>query len=197
MNLVIIKYNAGNTKSVEHALHRLGVQAVITDDAEQIRKADKIIFPGVGHAAPTMNYLKEKNLDKLIPSLTQPFLGVCLGQQLMCRHSEEGDTDCLDIFPVEVKKFVLSNPEFKIPQMGWNNLTALKSPLFTGLDEKSYVYFVHSYYCEINPYSIATCDYIDSFSAAIHMNNFYAVQFHPEKSAEAGSRILRNFIDLC
>lgn len=196
MNIVIIKYNAGNTKSVEHALHRLGAQPVITDDIEQIKKADKIIFPGVGHAASTMQYLKETNLDKVIKEIKQPFLGICLGQQLMCAHSEEGNVDCLNIFPIQVKKFQSENNAFKIPQIGWNNLYDLKSDLFQGIDDQSFVYFVHSYYCEMNPYNIATCDYILPFSAALQKDNFYAVQFHPEKSALAGQKIIQNFLEV-
>ncbi|MFN8237405.1 MAG: imidazole glycerol phosphate synthase subunit HisH [Chitinophagales bacterium] len=195
MQVVIIKYNAGNTKSVEHALHRIGIQPVISDDAEIIRSADKVIFPGVGHAESTMKHLRALQLDILIKQLKQPVLGICLGQQLMCAHSEEGDVDCLDIFPVKVKKFQ-SEPLFKIPHMGWNTIQELKSPLFSGLDEKSYVYFVHSYYCEKSDLSIATCDYILPFAAALQKDNFYAVQFHPEKSAEAGGKILKNFISI-
>lgn len=196
MNIAIIKYNAGNTKSVEHALHRLNIQPIITDDAEQIQQADKVIFPGVGHAETTMKYLKEKNLDKLIKELKQPVLGICLGQQLMCEHSEEGNVDCLNIFPVQVKKFQSINQQDKIPQTGWNNLYNLQSTLFKNIDENSFVYFVHSYYCELSEYTIATCDYILPFSAALQKDNFYATQFHPEKSADIGSRILKNFLFL-
>lgn len=196
MEIVIIRYNAGNTKSVEHALERLGIQAQVTDDAEQIRKADKIIFPGVGHAAATMAHLKEHKLDVVIRNVKQPFLGICLGQQLMCSHSEEGDVNCLGIFPVSVKKFVAEDRQFKVPQMGWNNLYDLKSPLFKEVQEDSFVYFVHSYYCEMSEYTIATCDYIHPFSAALQKDNFYATQFHPEKSADIGARILKNFVDL-
>jgi glutamine amidotransferase len=194
MNIAIIKYNAGNTKSVEHALHRLGIQPVITDDAEQIQQADKVIFPGVGHAEATMQHLKEMKLDKVIKELKQPVLGICLGQQLMCRHSEEGNTDCLDIFPIMVKKFKTSDLQYKIPQIGWNNLADLKSPLFNNITEQSFVYFVHSYYCEHSEYSIATCNYILPFAAALQKDNFYALQFHPEKSAEVGNKIIENFI---
>ncbi|HOY41894.1 MAG TPA: imidazole glycerol phosphate synthase subunit HisH [Chitinophagales bacterium] len=194
MNIAIIKYNAGNTKSVEHALHRLGIQPVITDDAEQIQQADKVIFPGVGHAEATMQHLRELKLDKVIKELKQPVLGICLGQQLMCKHSEEGNTDCLDIFPIMVKKFETADLQYKIPQIGWNNLTDLKSPLFNKINEQSFVYFVHSYYCENSEYSIATCNYILPFAAALQKDNFYAVQFHPEKSADVGNKIIENFI---
>ena len=194
MNLVIIKYNAGNTKSVENALHRMNIQPIITDDIELIQKADKVIFPGVGHAAPTMHFLKEKKLDTIIKNLKQPVLGICLGQQLMCEFSEEGKVDCLGIFPVQVKKFDLDTKQYKIPQIGWNSIYDLRSPLFNGLTENSFAYFVHSYYCEISPYTIATTDYGHPFSAALHKDNFYAVQFHPEKSADVGNKIIENFI---
>ena len=196
MNIAIIKYNAGNTKSVEHALHRLGIQPIITDDIEQIQNADKVIFPGVGHAETTMQHLKDKKLDILIKNLKQPVLGICLGQQLMCSHSEEGNVDCLNIFPVQVKKFQSTDNQFKIPQIGWNNLYNLKSPLFKNIDENSFVYFVHSYYCEQSEFTIATCDYIHPFSAGLQKDNFYATQFHPEKSADIGNIILENFITI-
>jgi glutamine amidotransferase len=196
LQVAIIKYNAGNTKSVENALHRLGMQPVITDIQEEILSADKVIFPGVGHAETTMQHLKEKRLDALIRNLKQPVLGICLGQQLMCAHSEEGNIDCLNIFPVMVKKFQASDKTDKIPQIGWNNLEYLKSPLFKDIDSSSFVYFVHSYYCELSDYTIATCDYILPFSAALHRDNFYATQFHPEKSASVGNRIIENFINI-
>lgn len=196
MNIAIIKYNAGNTKSVEHALHRLGIQPIITDDIEQIQNADKVIFPGVGHAETTMQHLKDKKLDILIRNLKQPVLGICLGQQLMCSHSEEGNVDCLNIFPVQVKKFQSTDNQFKIPQIGWNNLYNLKSPLFKNIAENSFVYFVHSYYCEQSEFTIATCDYINPFSAGLQKDNFYATQFHPEKSADIGNIILENFITI-
>lgn len=196
MNIVIVKYNAGNTKSVEHALHRIGLQPLITDNEEQIRKADKVIFPGVGHAAATMQHLKEKNLNMVIKELKQPVLGICLGQQLMCTHSEEGDTECLNIFPVLVKKFIASGNKEKIPQIGWNNLYHLKSPLFRNIEEQAFAYFVHSYYCEMSEFTIATSDYILPFSAALQRDNFYATQFHPEKSADIGNKIIENFINI-
>ena len=196
MNIAIIKYNAGNTKSVEHALHRLGIQPIITDDIQQIQNADKVIFPGVGHAETTMQHLKDKKLDILIKNLKQPVLGICLGQQLMCSYSEEGNVDCLNIFPVQVKKFQSTDNQFKIPQIGWNNLYNLKSPLFKNIAENSFVYFVHSYYCEQSEFTIATCDYIHPFSAGLQKDNFYATQFHPEKSADIGNIILGNFITI-
>lgn len=194
-NIVIIKYNAGNIRSVLFALERIGVQAVVTDDHELIRKADKVIFPGVGEASTAMQYLKERGLDETIKSLKQPVLGICLGMQLMCAFSEENKTECLGIFKQHVLKF----PElegFKVPQIGWNNITQLKSPLFEGVSEDAYVYFVHSYYVENCTDAIAVTDYTRLYSAAIQKDNFYAVQFHPEKSGDAGQRILENFIKL-
>ena len=194
MNLTIIKYNAGNIQSVMIALERLGVQAVVTDDVEEIQSADRVIFPGVGEASTAMNYLKEKKLDELIRDLKQPVLGICLGMQLLCDHSEENDTDCLGIIPVQVKRF--NDPQLKIPQMGWNSIHGLKSPLFKNIEEGSFVYNVHSYYAEDSDYSIATCNYGIYYSAAIHKDNFYGVQFHTEKSADTGDRILRNFLTI-
>jgi glutamine amidotransferase len=201
MKIAIVKYNAGNVQSVLYALQRLGVNAVVTDDAEEIMKADKVIFPGVGNAAPAMEYLQKKNLDKLIISLTQPVLGICLGLQLMCNATEEGNTKCLGIFDVEVKKFDSSavknnNGSFKIPHMGWNNIYDLKSLLFSDVKENSFVYFVHSYYAELSPETIATTDYIIPYSAAMQHDNFYGVQFHSEKSADAGIQIISNFLKL-
>lgn len=197
--IVIIKYNAGNIESVNNALNRLGVNAEITADHDKIRKADKVIFPGVGEASTTMNYLRKLELDKLIVSLKQPVLGICLGLQLMCSHSEENDTKCLGIFDEKVKLFV-PNPgeEFitKVPHMGWNAISNLKSGLFTPDIENEYVYFVHSYYAEISNHTIAKCHYINSFSAALQKNNFYATQFHPEKSGSVGAKILENFLKL-
>ncbi len=198
MNIVIIKYNAGNIESVKNALGRLNITANITDDHEQIRNADKVIFPGVGEASSTMDYLRKNGLDKLIISLKQPVLGICLGLQLMCSYSEENNTDCLGIFDEKVQRF-LPKPgeEFitKVPHMGWNKIHNLKSPLFNDLDNP-YVYFVHSYYASVGEHTIATCDYIGQFSAALHRENFYATQFHPEKSGTIGAKILENFIKL-
>ncbi|MEO8415268.1 MAG: imidazole glycerol phosphate synthase subunit HisH [Ginsengibacter sp.] len=199
MKIAIIKYNAGNVQSVLYALQRLGVNAIVTDNPKEIAGADKVIFPGVGHAASAMDYLQKMNLDKLIISLQQPVLGICLGLQLLCRASEEGNTKCLGIFDATVRKFDNSlqteNP-FKIPHMGWNNIYNLRSRLFTGVKENSFVYFVHSYYAELSTQTIATSDYIIPFSAAIQKDNFYGVQFHTEKSAEAGIQIISNFLKL-
>ena len=197
-SIVIIKYNAGNIESVKNALNRLSVNAEITDDHNRIRKASKVIFPGVGEASTTMAFLREKELDKLIVSLKQPVLGICLGLQLMCSYSEENDTECLGIFDEVVKRFVPApGEEFinKVPHMGWNKITELKTGLFSKLDEP-YVYFVHSYFAGTGKHTIATCNYINPFSAALHKDNFYATQFHPEKSGTVGARILENFIKL-
>jgi len=192
VNIVIIKYNAGNVCSVLYALERLGVQATVSDNPNEIRSADKVIFPGVGEASTAMVYLKERKLDKLIISLKQPVLGICLGQQLMCRYSEEGNVDCLGIFSQEVKKF--HSEVYKVPQMGWNDIYSLKSPLFTGINEHSFVYFVHGYYVECGADTIATANYILPYSAALQKDNFFATQFHPEKSGGTGHKILENFI---
>ncbi len=191
--IAIIKYNAGNIKSVENALHRLGYDCLVTDDEELIKAADKVIFPGVGEASSAMQYLKEYGLDLLIKSLKQPTLGICLGQQLMCSYSDEGNTKCLGIFDTRVKKFP---PEELVPHMGWNNLEHLKGELFNGISDDDNVYFVHSYYAELSTETIATCQYILPFSAAMQKDNFYATQFHPEKSAWAGEKILKNFLQL-
>ena len=201
MKTAIIKYNAGNVQSVLYALQRLGVAAVVTDDHNEIRAADKVIFPGVGNAGSAMQYLKENGLDKIITSLQQPVLGICLGLQLMCDHSEEEDTECLGIFNVTVKKFSekakLGNRfSFKIPHMGWNTIYNLSSPLFEGVDENSFVYNVHSYYASLSAQTIAVTDYINPYSSAMHKNNFYGVQFHTEKSALTGARILSNFLKI-
>jgi len=191
--IAIIKYNAGNIKSVENAIKRAGFDCIVTDDKDKIKQADKVIFPGVGEASSAMAYLKEHKLDILLKSLTQPVLGICLGLQLMCSHSEEGDTECLGIFDAKVKKFP---PKDIVPQMGWNNLQNIKSEVLKGICEEDDVYFVHSYYAELNKDTIATCDYILPFSAAMQKGNFYAMQFHPEKSASVGEKILKNFFEL-
>jgi glutamine amidotransferase len=193
MSLVIIDYNAGNVQSVTYALQRLGVEPVLSADAETIQKADRVIFPGVGEASTAMRFLKERRLDEVIKALKQPVFGVCLGQQLLCAHSEENNTDCLGIFDVRVKKF---EPTLKVPQMGWNNLDNMIGPLFKGIEEESYVYYVHSYYAELSSYTIATTNYITEFSAAMHKDNFYALQAHPEKSGKVGERILQNFLEI-
>ncbi len=198
MKIAVIKYNAGNIMSVDYALQRLGVHAIVTQDHELIRSADKVIFPGVGEASTTMRYLKKHGLDKLICELRQPVLGICLGLQLMCRHSEEGDTDCLGIFDTDVLKF--RQPEksdrYKIPHMGWNSINKVRSPLFTAEHEGKYVYFVHSYYASVCQATAAETNYIVPFSAGLHRDNFYATQFHPEKSGIIGASILENFLKI-
>lgn len=190
-----MKYNAGNVYSVMNALKRLGVEPVLTDDPTMLRQADRVLFPGQGEARGAMTYLRERGLDQVIRSLTQPVLGICIGQQLLCRHSEEGNVDCLGIFNAEVKRFSPTLHEDKVPCMGWNRLYDTKSPLMTGI-EGEYVYFVHSYYVPLCSETIATADYILPYSAALHKDNFYATQFHPEKSGSVGERILKNFMEL-
>lgn len=201
MKVAIIKYNAGNVQSVLYALQRLGIAALVTDNHEEIKTADKVIFPGVGNAGSAMEYLKKSGLNELIISLKQPVLGICLGLQLLCRHSEEEDTECLGIFDVPVKKFPADIKDeksslYKIPHMGWNNIYNLSSQLFQGIKENSFVYHVHSYYAELSAETIATTDYILPYSSAIHKNNFYGVQFHAEKSADAGNHVLSNFLKI-
>lgn len=210
MNLAIVKYNAGNIQSVLYALERIGATATVTDDPEQLIQADKVIFPGVGEASSAMRYLQERKLDQLIRGLKQPVLGICLGMQLMCSRSEENDTDCLGIFDEQVKSFrnarphdqnvasIQGNtgaPKFKIPQIGWNSISNLKSPLFDRVADNSYCYFVHGYFAALGDHTIAVTDYIMPYSAALHRENFYGVQFHPEKSAAVGEQILKNFIE--
>jgi glutamine amidotransferase len=196
MKVAVLKYNAGNIRSVDYALKRLGVDAVITGDEEELRAADKVIFPGVGEAATTMEYLRAHGMDRLIKELRQPVLGICLGMQLMCAHSEEGDADCLGIFDTEVKRFVSYKHEDKVPHMGWNTIAQTNSGLFKGFDKGEFVYFVHSFYVPVNKDTAAVTNYILPFSAALHKDNFYATQFHPEKSGAVGERILRNFLEL-
>ena len=209
MKVAIVKYNAGNVQSVRFALERLGVQSIWTDDPEELRRAERVIFPGVGEASSAMRFLRGRGLDEVICSLRQPVLGICLGLQLFCRHSEENDTTCLGIFDAEVRKFQntkvkISNPKsripnlesLKVPHIGWNKLCNLRGALFEGVTEESFAYFVHSYYAEENPATVATTDYGVTFSAALHRDNFYAVQFHPEKSSAVGQQILSNFLKI-
>ena len=195
MNVAIVKYNAGNVYSVVNALRRVGIEPVLTDDAEQLKQADRVLFPGQGEARGAMEYLKARRLDEVIRDLKQPVLGICVGQQLLCKHSEEGDVDCIGIFDAEVKRFSPTRHEDKVPCMGWNMLLDTKSPLMEGI-EGSYVYFVHSYYVPLCENTIATADYILPYSASLHKDNFYACQFHPEKSGKAGERIIRNFLEI-
>jgi glutamine amidotransferase len=196
MNVTIVQYNAGNIQSVLYALERLGVAATVTDDPAMIQAADKVIFPGVGEASTAMAYLKERNLDQLIVSLKQPVLGICLGMQLMCKHSAENDTTCLGIFEEQVLAFKATDNTIKVPQIGWNNITNLKTALFNGVPENSYTYFVHGFYAGLGDNTIATTDYIQPYSSALQKNNFYGVQFHPEKSAGVGEQIIQNFLSL-
>lgn len=193
MDIVIIQYNAGNTRSVYNALQRLGVEARISSDIADIKAAGKVIFPGVGAAAPAMDFLRTSGLDQVLPALRQPVLGICLGMQLMCRYSEEGDTACLGIFDQDVLRF---GTGAKVPHIGWNTIGSLSSPLFSGIEEDSYMYYVHSYYVPRTAATTAVTDYIQPYSAALQNDNFYALQFHPEKSGAAGARILQNFITL-
>lgn len=196
MSVAIIKYNAGNIFSVEHAFKRLGVDAIVTADRDLIKKADKVIFPGVGEASTTMEHLRQSGFDNFIKELQQPVLGICLGMQLMCRHSEEGDVNGLNIFDVDVKRFRPEKHEDKVPHMGWNTITKVKEGLFDASLENKFVYFVHSFYVPICESTAATTDYILPFSAALQKDNFYATQFHPEKSGDVGEKILRNFLSL-
>lgn len=191
--IAIIKYNGGNVTSVQNALNRLNTESVITDDFELIKSADKVIFPGVGEASSTMKLLNDKGLDQLIPTLKQPVLGICLGMQLMCGRNEEGNTEGMGIFDIHVKKFT---PEDLVPHMGWNTISGFQSALFSGINEGTDVYFVHSYYCELANETTSWCDYIQPFSASLQKDNFYAVQFHPEKSGKIGNQILNNFLKL-
>ena len=196
MNVAIVKYNAGNVYSVTNSLKRLGVEPMLTDDADALAKADCVLFPGQGEAKGAMAYLKERRLDEVIRNLKQPVLGICIGQQLLCRHSEEGDVDCIGVFDAEVIRFRPQRHEDKVPQMGWNSIGNLKSGLFEGIGEDSHVYFVHSYFVPMCSDTIATTDYIMPFSAALHRDNFYATQFHPEKSGDMGEKIIENFLKM-
>ncbi|MDN3205782.1 imidazole glycerol phosphate synthase subunit HisH [Algoriphagus sediminis] len=198
MKVAVIKYNSGNVQSVLYALERLGAKAELTDDIEKIKSADRVIFPGQGEASSAMRYLKSKNLDQVIKETTQPFLGICLGLQLLCDHSEENNTECLGIFPVKVKKFIPENSqEFKVPQIGWNELEKIMdNPLFRGIKPHPFVYYVHSFYAELSEFTIAQSHYIHDFSAMLHKDNFFAIQAHPEKSGEVGEHLLKNFLNL-
>lgn len=196
MNIAIVKYNAGNIGSVENAVRRMGIEPLVTDDVEKIQGADRVIFPGQGEAHSTMAYLKAHRLDEVIVGLKQPVLGICIGMQLLCRHSEEQDTDCLGVFDVDVKRFVPQRHEDKVPQMGWNTIEQTKSELFKGFEKPEFVYFIHSFYVPTCEWTIATTDYIQPYSSALHKDNFYATQFHPEKSGSVGERILTNFITM-
>lgn len=198
MKVSIVKYNAGNIYSVVNALRRLGVEPLITDDAETLASSDRVLFPGQGEARNTMAYIREHHLDDIIRNLRQPVLGICIGQQLLCSHSEEGDTDCIGLFPMTVKRFQPSRHEEKVPAMGWNRISISSTPdrLFAGLDNEPYVYFIHSYYVPECQWTIASADYIHPFSAALRKDNFYATQFHPEKSGKVGEQILRNFLEI-
>ena len=203
MNVAIVKYNAGNVYSVVNALRRMGIEPLLTDDAEALKKADRVMFPGQGHAGEAMDYLRARRLDEVIRDLKQPVFGICVGQQLLCKHSEEGDTDCIGIFDAEVKRFQPERHEDKVPCMGWNELDVRCkmedgrcNALMEGLGEHPYVYFVHSYYVPVCEETIATADYILPYSASMHKDNFYACQFHPEKSGKVGEQILKNFLEL-
>ena len=203
MNVAIVKYNAGNIYSVVNALRRMGIDPLLTDDAEQLQKAERVLFPGQGHAAEAMEYLKSRRLDEVVRDMKQPVFGICVGQQLLCKHSEEGDVDCIGIFDTEVKRFQPEKHEDKVPCMGWNEIDVRCkkddvrcNPLMEGLGEHPYVYFVHSYYVPVCEDTIATADYILPYSASMHKNNFYTCQFHPEKSGKVGERILENFLNI-
>jgi glutamine amidotransferase len=191
MKVSIIKYNAGNVQSVLFALERIGINATVTDNIEELKSSDKVIFPGVGEASSAMKYLKEKNLDEVIVNLKQPVLGICLGMQLMCQYSEEGNTNCLGIFDNKIKLF---KGDLKVPQIGWNTIYDLKTNLYQGIKGNEYMYFVHSYYAEVSEYTIAKTNYGIEYSSSLQKDNFYAAQFHPEKSSDAGQQLLENFI---
>ena len=196
MRVAVVKYNAGNIRSVINALRRLGVEPVLTDSPDMLRSADKVVFPGQGEASNAMQYLRSHGLDKVLLSLVQPVLGICIGQQLMCRHSQEGEGDCLGLFDAEALRFRPERLADRVPPMGWNALASPSSPLFEGFNGGEFVYFVHSYYVPLCQHTIATTDYVLPFSSALHKDNFYATQFHPEKSGSVGERIIQNFLSL-
>lgn len=196
MQIAIVKYNAGNIYSVVNAMKRLGIEPILTDDPELLSKAEKVLFPGQGNAKEAMTYLRAHHLDQVIANLKQPVLGICVGQQLLCKHSEEGDVDCIGIFDAEVKRFSPQRHEDKVPAMGWNEIYDVSTPLLKGLGEHPYTYFVHSYYVPVSNETIATANYILPYSAAMHKDNFYTCQFHPEKSGKIGEQILKNFLEL-
>ena len=196
MQIAIVKYNAGNIYSVVNAMKRLGIEPILTDDPELLSKAEKVLFPGQGNAKEAMTYLRAHHLDQVIANLKQPVLGICVGQQLLCKHSEEGDVDCIGIFDAEVKRFSPQRHEDKVPAMGWNGIYDVSTPLLKGLGEHPYTYFVHSYYVPVSNETIATANYILPYSAAMHKDNFYTCQFHPEKSGKIGEQILKNFLEL-
>ena len=194
MSVAVVKYNAGNAQSVLNALSRLGVEGVLTDEPELLQRAEKVIFPGVGQARSAMRYLRESGLSQVLTSLTEPVLGICLGMQLFCTFSEEGETECLGLLPCRLRRF--SDSSLSVPHMGWNRVKAAESPLFRGLPEESYFYFAHSYFAELCEQTIGTTTYGTPFTAALNVRNFYGVQFHPEKSGEAGERLLKNFLEI-
>ena len=197
MKIAIVDYNAGNIFSVDYAMKRLGIDARVTNDKDWIAAADGVVFPGQGEAETTMRYLHESGLGGLIKGLKQPVLGICIGMQLLCAHSEEGDVDCLGVFDAQVRRFAPALQADKVPHMGWNNFTSVSGDLFRGISAEEYVYFVHSYYVEPSPYAAATTDYILPFTSAMQRDNFFAAQFHPEKSGAVGERLLNNFLDIC
>ena len=196
MQVAIVKYNAGNIYSVVNALRRMGIEPLLTDDAELLKKADRVLFPGQGHAGEAMDYLRARKLDLLIRDLKQPVFGICVGQQLLCKHSEEGDTDCIGIFDAEVKRFQPQRHEDKVPHMGWNTIETTSDGIFKGFTKPEFVYFVHSFYVPVCEWTAARTEYILPFTASLHKDNFYASQFHPEKSGPTGERILKNFLDI-
>lgn len=196
MDIAIVRYNAGNIRSVLFAIERIGAKAEVTDDPQRLHRADRVIFPGVGEASSAMRYLRERGLDRTLTELRQPVLGICLGMQLMCRFSEENDTECLGVFQEDVRRFRPSDPRVKVPQIGWNRVEEARGPLFEGIPEGSYFYFVHSYRASIGENTAAVTRHSEVYSSALCRGNFFGVQFHPEKSAATGEALLRNFLSL-